>query len=410
MLGYKFINIANKIHNNKYKYFINNDKNLDHYKEKIDILCPVHGMFKQIAKTHLNKGCLKCYMLLKKEIFIKKAKNKHKNKYDYNNINYTGSKNKVIITCPIHGDFTQTPYSHIEYGCSKCAIENTIKRSRDKAQNTALNLIKLSKKKYNNKYDYSLVNYINKNTKVKIICPEHGVIEEKLKNHYSNNIGCKYCKKIDNGLRQRRTTEDFISEAMRVHGGVYDYSKTVYGKGNKDQVIVTCKKHGDFKVKPNNHIANKTGCPICKLSKGELKIAKLLNDLNISFKREYNIPDSNTKFRYDFYLPDLNILIEYDGRQHFEPVTAWGGEKELLNIQKRDKTKNKIAKEKGYKLIRIKYTEINNIKKYLLFRISRYFKYCVNNKWYRNFLELCKGEHLPGNIKPKDVKQYLIYK
>jgi len=269
MLGYKFINIANKIHNNKYKYFINNDKNLDHYKEKIDILCPVHGMFKQIAKTHLNKGCLKCYMLLKKEIFIKKAKNKHKNKYDYNNINYTGSKNKVIITCPIHGD---------------------------------------------------------------------------------------------------------------------------------------------FKVKPNNHIANKTGCPICKLSKGELKIAKLLNDLNISFKREYNIPDSNTKFRYDFYLPDLNILIEYDGRQHFEPVTAWGGEKELLNIQKRDKTKNKIAKEKGYKLIRIKYTEINNIKKYLLFRISRYFKYCVNNKWYRNFLELCKGEHLPGNIKPKDVKQYLIYK
>ncbi|MGI0076475.1 MAG: DUF7487 domain-containing protein [Nitrosopumilaceae archaeon] len=61
-------------------------------------------------------------MLNTTEVFIAKATEKHKNKYGYTKIAYNGAHNKVIISCPIHGDFKQTPSGHIhgEAGCPRC--------------------------------------------------------------------------------------------------------------------------------------------------------------------------------------------------------------------------------------------------------------------------------------------------
>ena len=47
--------------------------------------------------------------------FIKKANKKHNNFYDYNKVKYINSKTKIIITCPSHGEFEQTPANHL-YG------------------------------------------------------------------------------------------------------------------------------------------------------------------------------------------------------------------------------------------------------------------------------------------------------
>jgi hypothetical protein len=52
--------------------------------------------------------------------------------------------------------------------------------------------IKRSKAVHGNKYDYSKVNYINKTSKVTIICPIHGEFEQKAEDHYSGH-GCKKC-------------------------------------------------------------------------------------------------------------------------------------------------------------------------------------------------------------------------
>ena len=100
------------------------------------------------------------------------------------------------------------------------------------------------------------------------------------------------------------------------------------------------------------------------MSKGELKVKKILEDNNIKFEQHYNF--NNCKYIsylfFDFYLPELNICIEYDGIQHFEPVDAFGGEENLKLIIKRDEIKNEYCLKNNIHFIRIKYTDNINDK------------------------------------------------
>lgn len=109
---------------------------------------------------------------------------------------------------------------------------------------------------HGNRYDYSLVNYVNKDTKVEIICKEHGVFEQRPANHTNSKQGCPSCS----GLK-RMSSEDFISKAKKIHGNKYDYSKVNY-TNNKTKVKIICRNHGYFYQKPNNHL-NGQDCKKC---------------------------------------------------------------------------------------------------------------------------------------------------
>lgn len=106
-------------------------------KKKVTIICPVHGEFEQIPQDHWrgNCGCTKCSKTAKRtlEDFIKEAKNKYGDYYDYSKAEYKGFDKKVIIICPVHGEFEQTPHHHLRGGCNKCGREQakvSISRSR----------------------------------------------------------------------------------------------------------------------------------------------------------------------------------------------------------------------------------------------------------------------------------------
>lgn len=119
------INKCNKIHHNKYDY---SNLSFNKIKDKVSINCPIHGTFEQCLMKHLNgQGCPKCAHNYKKNnyIFIQKAKQIHRNYYDYSLVEYDNNKNNVKIICPIHGIFEQTPNNHLaKHGCPKC-VENT---------------------------------------------------------------------------------------------------------------------------------------------------------------------------------------------------------------------------------------------------------------------------------------------
>lgn len=185
------INRFNLTHNNKYDYSLVNYKNIH---DKVIILCPIHGEFKQTPHNHINgKGCLKCGGSEKSNInnFIQKAKLKHKNKYDYSNVIYLNNKTKVKIICPIHGDFWQSPNTHLRgSACKKCG--DSVKQNNKKL--TLSEFITKCGLKHNNKYDYSLLKNINLNEKQNIICPIHGKFKQKLKNHLYHGNGCPRCK------------------------------------------------------------------------------------------------------------------------------------------------------------------------------------------------------------------------
>jgi hypothetical protein len=132
---------------------------------------------------------------LTQEEFLKRAENKHGDKYSYNNSVFTGVNDKVIITCRLHGDFEQIAHSHLSgNGCSKCSFD---KIHNGKVLTTDDFIVK-SKIKHGDKYDYSKVRYINNTTKVKIICPIHGEFEQTPQHHKRGNE-CKKCGNIKTG-------------------------------------------------------------------------------------------------------------------------------------------------------------------------------------------------------------------
>ena len=122
-----FIQKAREVHGDKYDYskveYINT-------KEKVCIICPEHGEFWQVAESHLQgAGCPKCASKKLSAIFsfdtdkfMKNAKAIHGDKYDYSKVNYVNNHSKVIIGCPKHGDFLQTPSMHVNMrqGCPLC--------------------------------------------------------------------------------------------------------------------------------------------------------------------------------------------------------------------------------------------------------------------------------------------------
>ena len=187
--------------------------------------------------------------------FIEKAIKRHGEKYDYSKVEYVGSQSKVCIICPEHGEFWQEPAAHVRgNGCPICA---NLKRG-DTFRSNLDEFIKRAKKVHGDKYDYSLVKYVNAETKVCIICHEHGKFYITPQHHIIGQ-GCPKC--AGRGL----STEDIIKKFISVHGDKYDYSKVVYKKMN-EKVCIICPEHGEFWQTPGKHI-NGQGCPRCaKLS------------------------------------------------------------------------------------------------------------------------------------------------
>ena len=340
----EFITKANITHNNKYDYSLVDYKGS---KTKVKIICKKHGIFSQMPYSHLRQhGCPKCKEIKKytTEEFIVKANLIHNNKYNYSLVDYKGSKTKVKIICEKHGVFIQYPFHHLnQHGCPKCANVKKL---------TTEEFIKRSKLVHDNKYDYSLVNYINAKTKVKIICEKHGIFSQ-MPFHHMNNVGCSKCANV-----KRSTTEEFIDKAKLIHQKKYDYSLVNY-INNKTKVKIICKKHGVFEQKPIHHL-NYHGCPICKSSRGENKIYNYLIENNIEFEREKKFKDLGNK-RFDFYLPNLNTCIEFDGEQHFKEINFFGGKKGLEQIETSDLIKNQYCEYNNIKIIRISYTDYDNV-------------------------------------------------
>ena len=291
---------------------------------------------------------------LTKEEFIIRAIKIHDIKYDYSLVEYVNYLTKVKIICPIHGEFEKTPIWHIKgSGCRKC-YGNDIK--------TTEQFILDAKKVHGDRYDYSLVKYVNNKKEVEIICSIHGIFEQSPIVHLKNH-GCQKCAGVIKGEHLRYTTEEFIKMSNKIHNNKYDYSLANY-INIETKIKIICSKHGEFNQISNYHLHG-NGCPICCESRGEYSIRKLLENNNIDFKARkiFNNCKNIRCLPFDFYLPNHNTCIEYDGIQHFEPIDFFGGEIALKSLKERDNIKTEYCKNNNINLLRIKFNE--NIKEKL---------------------------------------------
>jgi hypothetical protein len=115
---------------------------------------------------------------------------------------------------------------------------------------------------------------------------------------------------------------------------------------------------------------NKTLHPYLSRTKAELKIENFLVKNKVLYKSQYTDhqcinPITGWKLRFDFAIfknnGDLKMIIESDGRSHDTAVEWWGGEDNLLSLQKRDEVKNEYCKNNNICFLRIPYTQDKNI-------------------------------------------------
>lgn len=285
---------------------------------------------------------------LTQEEFINRAIAIHGNKYDYSKAVYVNSRTKVCIICNKCGcEFWQKPSFHITRGdgCPMCNPRH--KMNTDK-------FVKKAVKKHGDKYDYSLVKYVDAETKVKILCRKHGIFEQTPAAHLAGQ-GCPDCWEERRGESINMGLNGFLEKAKQVHGDKYDYKDVLYvnnrtkikikcnicgkifwqspeghlagqncpwctGKKkttesfieelkaiykdsfNYDSVVyvnsftpvkLLCKNHGFFQKSPHLLLCGH-GCPQCIIiSKGEIKVSNFLNKNNIKYEKEKLIPNDN---------------------------------------------------------------------------------------------------------------------
>ena len=356
----EFINLAKSVHGNKYIY---EKVQYQTSGTKVIIVCKKHGDFEQNPTQHLSgRGCPMCgiesvsnFKRMSQNDFIHRANNIHQNKYDYDKVQYVSCLNNVVITCKIHGDFEQKPTQHLQgSGCRQCAI------ARMDTDDFITKAIKI----HGAKYDYSKTNYKRGNLYVTITCRQHGDFEQKPRGHLSG-YGCIKC-----AGHHRGDTKEFITKAIGVHGNLYDYDKVLYQKSNI-KVIITCKKHGDFNQRPNDHLMG-GGCPKCNASKGECAIRIWLEKRNCKFKEQAKFQSCKNvnplPFDFEVSTPE-RTLIEFHGQQHYEPMSFSNSRKDtqeqmeanLARVQHNDAIKAKWCEDNNVPLLVIPYWDKHRI-------------------------------------------------
>ncbi len=207
---------ANELHHGKYGYanvvYINS-------KTKVDIMCPLHGVFSQIPYEHGNGGgCAQCAGNAQPSTvqWVAQATVVHGNKYDYSNVVYRGNKKKVSINCPTHGQFSQTPNSHTQGagcpGCSGVAVPTTAQWV-DRARSV-----------HGDRYVYDNTVYTNDRSEVIIMCPKHGEFQQIANSHVSG----KACRKCSNAGTSKPEQE--MAAFIASHVVVQPNSKFTWGR------------------------------------------------------------------------------------------------------------------------------------------------------------------------------------
>lgn len=279
-----------------------------------------------------------------------------------------------------------------------------------------------AQKVHGNLYDYSKVIYEHSQKKIVIVCKKHGEFLQLPTNHLISR-GCLKCAEAARSGKYAKSVDKFISDARKVHGNLYDYSKVVYinnkknvlltcrihgsflqaphnhtkGKGcalcgrgvlrknteefiinarmvhgdlydyskvdyvgNKKKVIIICKIHGQFLQKPNSHLTG-SGCPICKCSKGEKLVAQTLENLGIKYQREFSFSDLSGNIN------PLRFDFALFKNNKLSCLIEYDGELHFRYVKGFHRGIETFKLHKKYDKLKNKYCKKNNIK---LIRIS----------------------------------------
>ena len=324
----ELIQKARSVHGDKYRYdLVAEYRNVD----RVPIICQQHGIFIQRVSDHLaGCGCKKCYKPTHKyttEEFIEKGTKIYNGWYDYSEVSIVRVTDKTIVKCPKHGKFETTYERHIKLqsGCIKC-------RDKKLRKHFAFTLDKcLSRftETHGDRFDYSLVEYVNNQTPVKIRCKKHDtVFTQTPASHWNGSIGCKLCRfepsppKVDMDVlkdlyQNKNMTTTEIGERFGVSYATIGNWMKYYNIPRDNTYIISTSSH-------------------------ERELSEFLTKYGIYHKTgEKSII---SPYELDIYIPEHKIAIEVNGCYYHSEI-------------KKDKNyhlnKTKLCQEKGIQLLHI---------------------------------------------------------
>ncbi len=218
---------------------------------------------------------------------------------------------------------------------------------------TQTEIIEAFRAKHGDKYDYSQVEYINSNAKVKVICSTHGVFEIDV-GHHKNGVGCKKCY-FDS---QKISKDEFVIRSQGYFGDAYDYSLFGEMPSVGEKVAIVCKEYGVFYQEPRVHMRGHTGCEKCKSlklsgsaeNKGKLKSA---TELKVEFIQRANMVHGGkydySKFEYTSADKNGIIICRQHGEFLQKPSNHLKGTQcpKCSNEERKNGTLKKECKERG---------------------------------------------------------------
>ena len=286
----EFVRKAIIRHGDKYDYSLSEYHGIY---ETINIVCPSHGTFCQVAHYHLQgHGCNKCSkeniknkLSMTQDEFVRRSNITHNCKYDYSKCKYKNQTIKVEIICPTHGSFFQRAGGHIGgKGCPKC---------KKNFKDTQGSFIEKAYKKFGDIYKYDKVVYIDGKTNVSIFCSKHNSYFDKSPNYLlRSKIACPTCLKEAASETQRMSLRCFVDRASALHQGKYSYHRSNY-LGSNVKIEIGCHIHGAFFQLPQHHLRG-CGCPRCAIIQNSDKQRKPEGEVIEGFRRIHG-----NKFDYD---------------------------------------------------------------------------------------------------------------
>lgn len=261
---------------------------------------------------------------------------------------YINKRTKILHRCKIDGhEWCVTPTNILNgHGCPVCG--GSMKKTHDEY------VIELAEA--NPKIEV-VGEYINGQTKILHHCKIDGHEWMARPSAILIGNGCPMCQRRMVRNKLAKTTEEYIKELATINKDVVVLGEYVNAKTQIAHKCLVCDWEWD--VTPEGLLCGH-GCPQCSKrskSNGEKNVANWLDKNKIAYKKQKTFADCKSEcvLRFDFYLPDYNILIEYNGKQHYEPVDYFGGEKSFETQILRDNIKKDYCKDNGILLFEIPY-------------------------------------------------------
>ena len=368
-----------------YKYTKNNEKFIvpvEHLHPgsgtKVRVICDFCGdeilkTYRDCAKGDDKDACLHCNSAKKAWLELPKRRKDQMQKFfdkchrlgltplssidDYENVS-----TYMKYYCEKHGE-NETRYNDFMRsmcGCPQCGFDHANISSRKNIDEVIKEVESKNDNVLLNPEDYCGVNVNN----LKIICGSCGnEFITSLASINASQGSCYECGAKKSHGSNKLSPDEVESRINSINGNVL-LNKNDYIKNNVLNLNIKCSCGNVYTTSLANYeYFNVNRCPICtqRTSQGELIIASILDELQISYDPEHKFEDCRAKrpLPFDFYLPDYNAVIEFDGPHHYRPIFS---KEQFLRTQRHDAIKNKYCETHGIKLIRIPYWERDNIR------------------------------------------------